>query len=125
MDKIFIHGMEFYAYHGVFPAEQEIGQRYRVDIECSLDLENAGLSDKLQDTVNYAEIYELTKKFMEQQPPVQLIESLGQQICDEILKSYDQIEQVFIRVIKPNPPIPGHYKHVGIEMTRSRKNVTK
>ena len=41
MDKIRIQGIETYAHGGVSPAEQEVGQRYRVNVQLELDLRRA------------------------------------------------------------------------------------
>ncbi|MBE3555199.1 MAG: dihydroneopterin aldolase, partial [Thermicanus sp.] len=46
MDKLFIRGMEFYSYHGVFPEENRLGQLFIVDVECTLSLREAGLTDR-------------------------------------------------------------------------------
>lgn len=42
MDKIYVNRMEFYGYHGVFPEETRLGQRFEVDLAVSLDLKRAG-----------------------------------------------------------------------------------
>ena len=41
MDKIFVNGMRFYGYHGVFEEENRLGQRFHVDLMCELDLTHA------------------------------------------------------------------------------------
>lgn len=122
MDKIFITGMEFYGYHGVYAAENQLGQRFRVDLECGLDLSTAGQNDDLVATVNYADAFLLIQSIMEQEPHVKLLERLAQKIIDTILAQYPQVEEVMVRVIKPDPPIRGHYQHVGVEMRRRRNN---
>ena len=53
MDKVFFHEMMFYAYHGVYPEESRLGQRFTVDLELGLDLRPAAESDDLAKTVNY------------------------------------------------------------------------
>lgn len=120
MDKIFLTGMEFYGYHGVFTAENQLGQRFRVDIECSLDLTSAGASDELSDTISYADVYHLIRTIMEQEPHVKLLERLVHKIFAAMFAEFPQVEEVMVRVIKPDPPIRGHYKHVGVEMRRRR-----
>lgn len=37
MDKVFFRGMQFYAYHGVYPEENRLGQRFIIDLELGLD----------------------------------------------------------------------------------------
>lgn len=42
MDKMVLHRMEYYGYHGVFPEERKLGQRFYIDLELELDLREAG-----------------------------------------------------------------------------------
>ena len=57
MDKVYVEGMEFYGYHGVFEEENKLGQRFKVDLTAELDLSKAGKTDDLSYTINYAELY--------------------------------------------------------------------
>ncbi|WP_025028139.1 dihydroneopterin aldolase [Caldalkalibacillus mannanilyticus] len=119
MDKIIFSGMKFYAYHGVFPEENKLGQMYDVDVEVFTNLQKAGVTDQLEYTVNYAELYEIVKSIVEGEQ-FQLIEALAEKISARILLSFEQIQQVRIKVTKPNPPIPGHYDSVAVEIQRER-----
>ncbi|MDF2720161.1 MAG: dihydroneopterin aldolase [Paenibacillus sp.] len=65
MDKMQLSRMQFYGYHGVFPEENKLGQRFYVDLALSLDLSEAGRTDDLDKTVNYAEVYERVKTIVE------------------------------------------------------------
>ncbi|KHF33777.1 Dihydroneopterin aldolase [Paenibacillus sp. P1XP2] len=65
MDKMKLHRMEYYGYHGVFEEERKLGQRFYIDLELELDLREAGRNDDLSKTVNYAEVHELVKKVVE------------------------------------------------------------
>ena len=44
MDKIIIKNLRLFAYHGVNEEEKINGQNFALDIECKLDLEEAGIS---------------------------------------------------------------------------------
>ncbi len=123
MDKIFLTGMEFYGYHGVFAAENQLGQRFRVDIECGLDLNAAAINDQLEATVNYADAFLLIQSIMEQEPHVKLLERLAMKIIEALLAQFPMIQEVMVRVTKPDPPIRGHYQHVGVEMRRRRSEL--
>ncbi len=57
MDKIYVNKMEFYGYHGVFPEENRLGQRFIVDLSVSVDLKKAGETDQLEFSVNYGELF--------------------------------------------------------------------
>ncbi len=113
--------MQFYGYHGVYAEENKLGQRFKVDATLLLDLKNAGMKDDLTQTVNYAEVYKITKKIVEEQT-YKLVETIAERICSEILNSFPIVESCTIKVIKPDPPINGHYHSVAVEITRSRSS---
>lgn len=119
LDKIYLNRMEFYGYHGVFPEENKLGQRFAVDVLAETDLSAAGNSDSLEDSVNYGEIYQVCKDIVEGMT-FKLVESIAENIAKEMLLKFPKIQSVTVKVIKPDPPIPGHYQSVAVEITRSR-----
>lgn len=111
--------MEFYGYHGVFPEETKLGQRFVVDVMVEVDLQKAGKSDCLEDSVNYGEIFGVVKKIVEG-VPFKLLEAIAENITINLLAQFSIIRTCTVKVIKPNPPIPGHYHSVAVEITRGR-----
>jgi 7,8-dihydroneopterin aldolase/epimerase/oxygenase len=120
MDKIYINNMKFYGYHGVYPEEQKLGQRFNVDLVLECDLKDAARSDEIESTVHYGQAYELTKEIVEGEPR-KLVEKLAEEIARAILGKFEIVLHCTVKVIKPDPPIPGHYDSVAIELKRSRK----
>ncbi|TCJ02716.1 dihydroneopterin aldolase [Cytobacillus praedii] len=119
MDKIILNKMAFYGYHGVFPEETRLGQRFMVDLTVETNLKKAGVTDQLEYSINYGEIYQVCKEIVEGKP-YKLVEAVAEKIAGEMLAHFEPISQVTVRVIKPDPPIPGHYESVAVEVTRSR-----
>lgn len=119
MDKILFNKMEFWGYHGAFKEENKLGQRFYVDLELYFDLSKAGRSDNLEDTVNYADIYKTVQQIVEKEK-YELVEAIAERLATKILDGYMIIDEVLVRVTKPDPPIPGHYESVAIEIRRSR-----
>jgi len=78
MGKVFLEGMEFFGYHGMYPEERVLGNRFLVNLELHTDFEDAMLTDRLEGTVDYAQLYQLVKVRMENR--VQLLEHLGYNI---------------------------------------------
>ncbi|MET3700085.1 dihydroneopterin aldolase [Bacillus oleivorans] len=119
MDKILLNRMAFYGYHGVFTEETKLGQRFYVDIILELDLKKAGELDDLVETVNYAEVYRLCLEIVEGKA-YKLIEAVAEKIAETIFVRFEKVQACTIKVIKPDPPIPGHYESVAVEITRRR-----
>lgn len=120
MDRIFLEKMEFYGYHGVFPEENRLGQRFVVDLTIDVDLEPAGKSDNLEDSVNYGELYELCRAIVEGER-YKLVETIAERIAEDVLAVYQKVGSCTVKVYKPDPPIPGHYKAVAVQIQRRRQ----
>jgi 7,8-dihydroneopterin aldolase/epimerase/oxygenase len=119
LDKIYVNRMEFYGHHGVFPEENRLGQRFAVDLSVSIDLKKAGETDELEYSVNYGELYSVCKEIVEGKP-YKLVEAVAENIASNVLTGFPLISEVTVKVIKPDPPIPGHYRSVAVEITRRR-----
>jgi len=115
-DKILIKGMEFYGYHGVLAEEKRLGQRFIIDLEMYGDLREAGTTDDLRYTINYAEVYQLVEKLVAG-GNYDLIEALAEGIAARVIENYP-VEGVLVRVKKPQAPIPGKFSWVGVEIYR-------
>ena len=112
--------MEFYGYHGVLPEENRLGQRFIVDLIVETDLKKAGVTDNLEESISYVDLYGICKDVVEGKP-YKLIETVAHQISDRILVQFIKVSAVQVKVIKPDPPIPGHYESVAVEIYRSRQ----
>lgn len=119
MDKVFVEGMKFYGYHGAYRAENELGQRFEADVVMEMDSRKAAETDALEDTVNYALVYETVRDIIEGEA-VNLVETLANRVADDILRKFHLVEACTVKVTKPDPPIPGHYDAVAVQVRRSR-----
>ncbi len=111
--------MQFYGYHGVFQEENRLGQRFTVDLAVSVDLQKAGETDELEYSVNYGELYQVCKDIVEGKS-YKLVEAVAEKIAASVLSEFPLVSDVTVKVIKPDPPIPGHYQSVAVEITRRR-----
>lgn len=112
--------MQFYGYHGVFPEENRLGQRYNVDIQIHVPLEKAGKSDDMNDSIDYGHVYEVVKEIVEGEPK-DLIEAVAETIALKLFETFSLLEACLVRITKPDPPIPGHYDSVAVEIYRKRQ----
>lgn len=118
-DKILLRGMVFYGFHGATAAEQEVGQRFVVDLEIQLDVSRAGRSDSIEDTVSYSHLYKATKDILEG-PRRKLLENVAESLAHSILGRFD-IESVMVRVKKPEVPMKGSIlDYAAVEIFRQR-----
>ena len=116
-DLIKVIGISAKGFHGVFASEQRRGQRFVVDIEITLPLKN--LNDDLSKTVNYAEVAQIAYDQITGKP-VQLIETLADNIAKLVLKEFKKVKTVKVIVHKPKAPIALKFKDVVVEVVRSR-----
>jgi dihydroneopterin aldolase len=121
MDEITLGGLLFFGTHGVNPEETALGQRFGVDLTLRFDLETAGRTDDLADTVNYSTIYKLVRAEMEGQPS-KLIEHLAARLLRAVLRQDPRILEAEVRVSKLNPPLKGNTTgQVTVTMRRDRR----
>ncbi len=113
--KVFLKGMEFFAYHGVNKEEKILGQRFRVDVEFYVDDVRG---DNIDDTVSYSYVYKMVREIVEEKN-FNLIESLAKEIGDEIL-AIDKVKEVVVRVSKVSPPINGILEEAGVEYRKKK-----
>ncbi len=119
MDRIVLTGMEFIGYHGCLPEERQTGQPFIVDTMMYLSLQEAGKSDDLGKTVNYAEVFAKVREIVEGEP-CNLIETVAERIAAAILKDFELVERVEVTLHKPEAPIKGLFKDAAVTIERSR-----
>lgn len=100
-----LEGMEFKAYHGVLEQEKVRGNEFVVDFRGELDLSDAAESDDLNDTLNYAEIYDIVAD--EMSIPSELLENVAGRIMKAIEAKFPQLVSFSVRVSKKRPPVDG------------------
>jgi 7,8-dihydroneopterin aldolase/epimerase/oxygenase len=119
-DKIRLNSMLFYAFHGALEEERTIGQKFEVDVEvCGNFSRDQGLDD-LHWTVDYTLIYRAVADLFTKQN-YRLLETCAGVVADGILKKFDPIFEVTVRVRKPHVPMGGLVKYVEVEVTRRRQ----
>src|SRR5690625_657829 len=120
MDKILLNNMEFYGFHGLLPEEKKIGQRVTVDVELFLSLRWTVETVYMNDYNDYVHLYELVEEIVEGDS-MNLIEAVVDMNATQLLDSFSLLSACTVKVIKPDPPIPGHYQSVAVEIYREKK----
>jgi 7,8-dihydroneopterin aldolase/epimerase/oxygenase len=118
-DTIFVTGLVLHANHGVGDDEGRIGQQFLLDLALELDLSSAARSDKLVDTVSYADIIEVASMAFRAKRH-RLVEAAAGAVADALLASFVHIEHLRVTVHKPHAPIAAVFGDVGVTLQRSR-----
>ena len=121
MDKILMNNLGFYGYHGVLKEESILGQKFFFDIELYLDTKLAGITDDMNKSVSYAQVYDVVKNIVENKR-FNLLEALSHNIAMEVLEKFELIEEIMVRVKKPEAPVNGIYDYFGVEIRRKRND---
>ncbi|MFL2983266.1 MAG: dihydroneopterin aldolase [Candidatus Neomarinimicrobiota bacterium] len=119
MDCIRIINLKIPAKHGVYEFEKDKEGLFELDAELFLNLNLAGESDRLSDTVDYGQVVELIIDIFTSKDR-NLIESVGEDICRRLLIDYP-ITKVHLRIRKPHAPIIAHFDNVEVELIREKK----
>jgi dihydroneopterin aldolase len=111
-----ISGLSLYTHHGVTEAEREIGQRLLLDLRLDVGETDATVTDRVEDTVDYAEVCQLVA-LVAQQRSYKTLERLCSAIADRLLSDFE-LEGVWVKASKPEPPIPLPVDDVSVEVWR-------
>ena len=121
-DKILLNDLQFHAYHGVLPSEKELGQKFLVNVELTAtSLRDASRTDDVSHTVDYAKAFRLIRTLVVSGPQRDLIETVGEDICEGLFREFRLVEKVKVRVEKPCVAIDGDVRSLGIELNRRRR----
>lgn len=115
MGTILVEGLEVLGVHGVLPEEQLRAQPFRVDLELTVDLAPAGVSDDLADTIDYGAVIESVVRIVESERH-QLLERLAARIA-EACREDARVTAVTVTVRKLRPPVPAAVDRVGVRIS--------
>jgi len=120
--KVVLEGLEFHAYHGVYPHERSSGNKFEVDISVNTLFEESAFHDDLSGTINYEELYDIVKREMDK--PSKLLESVAHAIAEKILEKFMAATKAEVTISKFNPPIGGVCKKakVSVDLQRNGMN---
>ena len=114
MGTIIIKGLRELGVHGVLPEEQTRPQPFEVDVELTVDLEKAGDSDALDDTVDYSAVAEAISRVVRSER-YQLLERLATRIA-EVCAVDERVTAVAVTVRKLHPPVRAMVEFVAVRI---------
>jgi dihydroneopterin aldolase len=116
-DRIELSGLEFTAVVGVLPEERDRAQPLRVDLVVQIDLSEAGVSDRLDDTIDYGRLCDTVVEVATGEHP-KLLERLAGVVADAVLSFDVRVSAVEVSVAKLRPPVPHRLDRAGVHITR-------
>lgn len=114
--EIKISGLKLYAHHGVLEFEKQLGQEFLIDAEV---LVTAGVKDKLEESVSYADLAELLVSDAKSNP-VDLIETLALRLQQKLIAFSPLIRFAKVTVHKPGAPMDYEFADVSVSYQGER-----
>jgi dihydroneopterin aldolase len=116
--EVEIRGLSIFTHHGVTEAERETGQRLEIDVSFDVPDCDAVLTDRLEDTVDYAEVCDIVALAATERS-YKTLERLCHVIADRLMERF-ACESVRVRAAKPEPPLPLAVEQVAVEVAHER-----
>jgi 7,8-dihydroneopterin aldolase/epimerase/oxygenase len=110
--KIYLKGLRFFGYHGVYPEEALTGHWFELDLTVAMPKDAGMDSDDLAHTLDYELLYNICHRVMGER--TSLLETLGQRIIAEIRRSAPQSGKIKLHIAKMNPLFSGQCRSVAI-----------
>lgn len=115
-DRLALTGLRVRGHHGVLPAEQRDGQDFVVDAVLRLDTRAAGGSDRLADTVDYADLARRLAAVVAGER-FDLVEALAERLA-QVCLSHPLVYEVEVTVHKPEAPLGLPFADVAVTVVR-------
>lgn len=111
---IILSNLRFHAFHGVLPQERVTGNDYVVSLKMGYDFSKAMGSDRVEDTLNYASVFEVVRR--EMAVPCNLLERVAGRIGSQLFRSFPTIVSLHLSITKVNPPMGSDSDGAGVEV---------
>ena len=119
--EVELRGLSIYTHHGVSDAEQEVGQRLEIDVSFDVPDCDAVLTDRVEDTIDYAEVCDIVALAATERS-YRTLERLAHVIGERLAERFG-CEHVRVRAAKPEPPLPVSLQDVAVEVVHERPPV--
>lgn len=116
--EVELRGLSIYTHHGTTEAEQEVGQRLEFDLSLDVPDCDAVLTDRLEDTVDYAEVGDIVALAATERS-YRTLERLCHVVGERLIERFG-CESVRVRAAKPEPPLPLAIEEAAVEVTLER-----
>ncbi len=115
MNAVHLRGLLFHAYHGLYTGEETVGCPFEVNLTVRYAATEP--VTRLEQTVNYAELYAIVKSEMMQRRD--LLETVAESVCNTICQRFQQLQSIEIEIWKLAPPIEQFQGKTGISLHKT------
>tara|TARA_B000000475_G_C15689604_1_gene321688 strand:- start:179 stop:547 length:369 start_codon:yes stop_codon:yes gene_type:complete len=112
-NSIKLENLTFYGFHGVYKKEIQEGQKFIITLDVSYDYTDN--TDSISQTLDYIDLYKILKKFFKDKR-YNLLETLGHEIINEIIRVYKSIYYIKINIKKPSIKIDKNKDFINVEV---------
>ena len=111
---ITLQDVHFHAFHGVMPQEKRVGGDFLLNLRVGYSLSAAMESDRLEDTISYAALFELVAS--EMRIPSKLLEHVAGRMAHAIMSAYPAVSSIDLEIVKQNPPMGADCAGASVEI---------
>ncbi|HEY8387902.1 MAG TPA: dihydroneopterin aldolase [Parasegetibacter sp.] len=108
---IHLNQLRFHAFHGLYEAEKLLGNEFEVSVDVKYEAE-PGIQTTINNTIDYVTLYQKVKEHMER--PGDLLETVAQELAEEILKEFSIARYIRVRINKLTLPVAGIEGSAGV-----------
>lgn len=109
INHLILHG-----FHGVMAQERRVGNRFDLSLRLHYPIEEALSSDRLEGTLNYAEVIEVAREILAE--PSLLLEHAAGRLHEALTTRFPSIKGGSITLLKLTPPCGVEVASVGITL---------
>jgi dihydroneopterin aldolase len=120
-DLIEVRGLKLRGRIGVTADERSQDQALVISIAARVDTRAASATDDLSATLDYEEVVRQISKIVSSEE-YQLVETLADRIARMVLE-HSFVEDVWVRIAKPEAPLAEEVDEVAVEISRSRDDL--
>jgi 7,8-dihydroneopterin aldolase/epimerase/oxygenase len=107
--------LRFHAFHGLYAEEKKTGNEFEVSLAVSFESDEQIITS-LDQSVNYARLYELISSEMRQQRD--LLETFVMELAEKIHTDLPGVKNVEISIHKLHPPVARFTGSVGVKYSK-------
>ena len=120
--RIILKNCAFFARHGLFESEEDLGQRFFLDIDLEVEAGMALTDDDISDVVDYGAVYATVTGIVTSER-FRLIEALAYRVGKALCEEFAAVRKARITVRKPSVPIAGVLDHAEVSVDYEDRKV--